>query len=106
MTSTLRLFACTLAVATASLGAGRVASACTNFLITKGASADGSVMISYAADAHDFYGELSYSPPGVHPPGAMREVYEWDTGEHLGRIRQAPVTYSVVGLMISIMAGS
>jgi dipeptidase len=86
-------------VALALLGAGRVASACTNFLITKGASADGSVMITYSADAHDFYGALSYSPPGVHPTGAMREVFEWDTGEHLGRIRQAPVTYSVVGNM-------
>jgi len=88
-----------LVVVAVSLGAGRAAFACTNFLITKGASADGSVMISYAADAHDFYGELSYSPPGIHRPGAMREIYEWDTGEYLGKIRQAPVTYSVVGLM-------
>lgn len=88
-----------LVVVAVSLGAVRTLAACTNFLITKGASADGSVMISYAADAHDFYGELSYIPPGVHPPGTMREVYEWDTGEHLGRIRQAPITYSVVGLM-------
>ncbi len=77
----------------------RPASACTNFLITKGASADGSVMITYAADAHDFYGELSYIPPGVHPPGAMRDVFEWDTGEFLGRIAEVPVTYSVVGNM-------
>ena len=77
----------------------RPASACTNFLITRGASADGSVMITYAADAHDFYGELSYIPPGVHPPGAMRDVFEWDTGEFLGQIAEAPVTYSVVGNM-------
>ena len=78
-------------------GAARSGDACTNFLITKGASADGSVMITYVADAHDFYGELSYIPPGSHPPGAMRDIVEWDTGEHLGEIRQAPVTFSVVG---------
>jgi dipeptidase len=81
------------------LGGIQPAAACTNFLITKGASADGSVMITYAADAHNFYGELSYIPPGVHLPGAMREVIEWDSGKYLGQIRQAPVTYSVVGNM-------
>ena len=99
MTMTRRMVACSMAVAAAWLGTVRPAGACTNFLITKGASADGSVMITYAADAHNFYGELSYIPPGVHPPGAMREVIEWDTGKYLGRIRQAPVTYSVVGNM-------
>ena len=81
------------------LGGSRPAAACTNFLITKGASADGSVMITYAADSHNFYGELSFSPPGVHLPGAMRDIIEWDTGKYLGQIRQAPVTYSVVGNM-------
>ena len=99
MTMTRRMVACSMAVAAAWLGTVRPAGACTNFLITKGASADGSVMITYAADAHNFYGELSYIPPGVHSPGAMREVIEWDTGKYLGRIRQAPVTYSVVGNM-------
>ena len=81
------------------VGAARLGPACTNFLITKGASADGSVMITYAADAHDFYGELSLRPPGVHRPGATREVIEWDTGKYLGQIAQAPITYSVVGNM-------
>ena len=99
MTMTRRMVACSMAVAAAWLGTVRPAGACTNFLITKGASADGSVMITYAADAHNFYGELSYIPPGIHPPGTMREVIEWDTGKYLGRIRQAPVTYSVVGNM-------
>ncbi len=73
--------------------------ACTNFIITKGASADGSVMITYSADSHEFYGELYHYPPGVHLPGAMREVYDWNTGKFLGRIPEAPVTYSVVGNM-------
>lgn len=73
--------------------------ACTNFLITRGASTDGSTMITYSADSHEFYGELYYFPPGVHAPGTTREVYDWNTGKFLGRIPEAPVTYSVVGNM-------
>ncbi|MBD3222781.1 dipeptidase [bacterium] len=73
--------------------------ACTNFLITAGASADGSTMITYSADSHSFYGELYHRPPGRHAPGTQIEVYEWDTGKYLGEIDQAPVTYSVIGNM-------
>ena len=73
--------------------------ACTNYLVTKGASADGSTMITYAADSHVLYGELYYSAPGRHAPGTLRDVYEWDTGKYLGKIAEAPVTYSVVGNM-------
>ena len=73
--------------------------ACTNFLISKGASADGSVMITYAADSHELYGELSYIPAGRHIEGSMLDVYEWDTGKYLGKIKQVPVTYAVVGNM-------
>jgi dipeptidase len=72
---------------------------CTNFLITKGASADGSTMITYAADSHELYGELYYRPAALHAPGTMRDIYEWDTGKYLGKIRQVPRTYAVVGLM-------
>jgi dipeptidase len=72
-------------------------SACTNFLITKGASADGSTMITYAADSHVLYGELYFTPAGRHAPGTMIDVYEWDTGKYLGKIPQAPVTYTAVG---------
>ncbi len=71
--------------------------ACTNFLITKGASADGSTMITYAADSHSLYGELYYTPTGKHPEGAMLDIYEWDTGKYLGQIEQVEETYSVVG---------
>ncbi len=73
--------------------------ACTNFLVTKGASTDGSTMITYAADSHTLYGELYYQPAADHPEGAMRDIYEWDTGKYLGKIPQPAHTYSVVGNM-------
>lgn len=73
--------------------------ACTNFLVTKGASTDGSTMITYAADSHVLYGELYYRPAADYPEGTMLEVYEWDTGKYLGKIKQARHTYSVVGNM-------
>ena len=73
--------------------------ACTNFLITKGASVDGSVMISYNADSHLLYGELYYWPATDWPAGAMLDVYEWDTGEYLGQIPQVAHTYNVTGNM-------
>ncbi len=71
--------------------------ACTNFLITKGASVDGSTMITYAADAHVLYGELYYTPAADYLPNTMLDIYEWDTGKFLGQIKQVPHTYSVVG---------
>ncbi|RKD85155.1 dipeptidase [Mangrovibacterium diazotrophicum] len=73
--------------------------ACTNFLITKGASADGSSMITYAADSHTLYGELYHQPAADHPEGAMRDIHEWDTGKFLGRIPEIAHTYSVIGNM-------
>ncbi len=77
--------------------APRSASACTNLIVTKGASADGSTFISYAADSHELYGELYLQPGGVFPAGATRDVVDWDTGKFLGRIPQAPRTYWRVG---------
>ena len=77
----------------------QVTNGCTNFLITKGASADGSVMITYAADSHTLYGELYYQPAADHPEGAMRKIYEWDTGKYLGEIPELAHTYSVIGNM-------
>ncbi|MCF8335947.1 MAG: C69 family dipeptidase [Bacteroidales bacterium] len=73
--------------------------ACTNFLVTKSASTDGSTMITYAADSHVLYGELYYRPAADYPEGAMLDVYEWDTGKYLGQIPQVRHTYSVVGNM-------
>jgi len=72
---------------------------CTNFIVTKGASVDGSVMVSYTADSYGFYGELYHYPPAVYQNGAWLEIYEWDTGKFLGKIPQASVTYNVIGNM-------
>ncbi|MBE0646551.1 MAG: C69 family dipeptidase [Bacteroidales bacterium] len=74
-------------------------SACTNFLITKGASADGSTMITYSADSHVLYGELYFWPAADYPEGAMLDIVEWDTGKPLGKIPQISHTFSVVGNM-------
>lgn len=75
--------------------------ACTNFIITKGASTDGSVMVTYAADSHELYGALyKYNAPRRgYKPGTMTPIYEWDTHRYLGDILQAPYTYSTVGNM-------
>ncbi|MDM8158245.1 C69 family dipeptidase [Labilibaculum sp. K2S] len=75
------------------------ARACTNYLITRGASTDGSNMITYAADSHVLYGELYFRPAADWAEGTMMDVYEWDTGKLLGQIPQVPHTYSVVGNM-------
>ncbi|WP_372752073.1 dipeptidase [Labilibaculum sp.] len=75
------------------------ARACTNYLITRGASVDGSNMITYAADSHVLYGELYFRPATDWAEGTMIDVYEWDTGKYLGEIPQVPHTYSVVGNM-------
>ena len=73
--------------------------ACTNFIVTKGASADGSVMVSYAADSHQLYGALYFTPSGKHKAGAMLRVDEWDTGKYLGDIPQVASTYTTIGNM-------
>jgi dipeptidase len=73
--------------------------ACTNFLVTKKASADGSTMITYAADSHSLFGEVYYRPAADYPEGSMLDIYEWDTGKWLGKIKQVRHTYSVMGNM-------
>ena len=75
------------------------AMACTNFLVGKDASADGSTMISYAADSYGMYGFLHFAPAADWPQGAMREVKDWDTGRPQGAIPQVAHTYTVVGNM-------
>lgn len=80
-------------------GGFNTSEACTNVLVTKGASVDGSTIISYSADSHDLYGELYYWPGREWPEGEMLNVYEWDTGKYLGQIPQARKTYTVIGNM-------
>jgi dipeptidase len=82
-----------------TLWSGYESVACTNFLVTKGASADGSVMVSYSADSHVLYGELYHWPAASWPAGSMLDVYEWDTGKFMGKIPQAHQTYNVIGNM-------
>jgi len=73
--------------------------ACTNYLITKGASTDGSTFISYAADSHLLFGELYHWPAAKYAEGTLMDIYEWDTGKYLGKIKQAAETHNVVGNM-------
>ena len=78
-TKTLLTFAFSLAVVPTM--------ACTNFLVTPGAAADGSSMVSYAADSHVLYGELYHWPAATYPAGTMLDVYDWDTGKYMGQIK-------------------
>ena len=73
--------------------------ACTNFVVGKDASVDGSTMVSYAADSYSLYGFLRHSPAADYPEGAVREVKDWDTGKPLCTIPQVAHTYNVVGNM-------
>lgn len=94
-----RLFTAFLVIVLAGAYQGQHINACTNFLVTKGASVKGSTMITYSADSHQLYGELYYWPAKDYPAGSMLDVYEWDTHKYMGKIRQVAHTYSVVGNM-------
>lgn len=85
---------------TLGLWLGQVeANACTNVIVTKGASKDGSCMVTYSADSHQLYGELYYVPAATWPKGSKMEIYEWDSGKYLGRIDQVERTFQTVGNM-------
>ena len=71
--------------------------ACTNLIVGKAASADGSVIVSYSADSYGMYGYLCHYPAAVHAEGTWREVYDWETGRYTGRIPEAAQTYNVIG---------
>ena len=88
----------TLLVAIAAIYAISPAFACTNFIITKGASTDGSIMVTYAADSHQLYGAL-YKHNALRNGKGMLDVTEWDSGKYLGQIPQVKQTYSTVGNM-------
>ena len=79
----------------ALLGSVYTADACTNFIVTRGASTDGSNMVTYAADSHQLYGALYQYVPGKY--FQWMDVTEWDTGRYIGKIRQAEVTYRTLG---------
>jgi len=70
---------------------------CTNLLVNKGGSTDGSNIIAYNADAANFYTSIYHYPAGLHEEGTMRETYSWDYGTYLGAIPEATETYNVVG---------
>ena len=72
---------------------------CTNVIVTKGASKDGSTLVSYAADSHYLFGELYYHPAADWKPGSLLKVYDWDSGKYLGEIDQVPHTWQTVGNM-------
>ena len=82
---------------TVALFSGFNAWACTNLLVGKNASTDGSTIITYAADSHTLYGDLQYLPAADHKPGEMREIRDWDTGKFHGYIPEVAHTYAVVG---------
>ena len=73
--------------------------ACTNLIVSKGASSDGSVMITYAADSHTRYGAIAFYPAADHKPGDLCEVYHYENGKLLGSIPEVAHTYSVVQFM-------
>ena len=73
--------------------------ACTNFLAGKNATTDGSTFISYNADSYFLFGALYHYPAGFHQKGEMRQIFDWDSGKHLGEIPEAEQTYNVIGNM-------
>jgi len=71
--------------------------ACTNILVSKGASADGSTQIAYNADSGSLYGSLGHYPAKDHAPGTMRDIWDWDASTYNGHIPEVNHTYNVVG---------
>lgn len=86
-----------LILSAAMLLASSGAFACSNLIVGKKASVDGSVMVSYNADDYGMFGHLCHYPAGTHPKGTMRAIYDWDSGVYHGEIEEAPVTYNVIG---------
>ena len=86
-----------LFIITAVLMASVYAEACTNFIVGKKASVDGSVICSYNADSYGAFMNLAHYPAAKHAKGDMRKIYEWDTNKYLGEIPEAEETWNVVG---------
>ena len=85
----------TIALVGAFIAGVATADACTNFIVTRGASTDGSNMVTYAADSHGLYGSLYSYVPGKYTP--FMDVTEWDTGRYIGKIAQQEVRYRTLG---------
>lgn len=79
------------------LSAASAASACTNFIVGKKASVDGSVICTYNADDYGMFQYLCHYAAGKHPKGTMRQIYDWDTNVYHGQIPEAAETYNVIG---------
>ena len=86
-----------LLLLSAFLGLVDMANACTNFIVGKKASADGSVICTYNADDYGLFINLCHYPAGTHPKGIMRKIFNWDTNKYQGVIPEAPQTYNVIG---------
>lgn len=87
----------TIALAAIMSASAIESSACTNLIVGKKASVDGSVLVSYNADDYGMFDHLCHYPAGTHKKGEMRKIFDWDTGEYHGEIPEAPVTYNVIG---------
>lgn len=84
-------------MAAALLAAASYATACTNFIVGKAASADGSVLCTYSADDYGMFQGLAHYPAAKHPKGTMRQIIDWDTNVRHGEIPEAEETFNVVG---------
>ena len=84
-------------ILSAMLVATAGAMACTNFIVGKKASVDGSVICSYSADSYGMFQGLKHQTAAKHPKGTMRQVYDWDTNKYGGEILEAEETYNVIG---------
>lgn len=84
-------------MAVAMLGSVSEAEACSNFIVGKKASVDGSVMCSYSADDYGMFQNLCHYPAAKHAKGEMRKIFDWDSNKYYGEIPEAAETYSVIG---------
>ena len=91
-----KIFASAL-MAVAMMGCVSEAEACSNFIVGKKASVDGSVMCSYSADDYGMFQYLCHYPAAKHAKGEMRKIYDWDTNKYHGEIPEAAETYNVIG---------
>ncbi len=91
-----KIFASAL-MAVAMSGSVSEAEACSNFIVGKKASVDGSVMCSYSADDYGMFQYLCHYPAAKHAKGEMRKIFDWDSNKYHGEIPEAAETYNVIG---------